>query len=57
MSMFGTTLGIPAPRRMITVLLKTDKSLFIWEPEEGSVTCAIIAFVLNMNCLKISSVK
>lgn len=55
--MFGTTLGIPAPRRMITVLLKTDKSLFIWEPEEGSVTCAIIAFVLNMNCLKISSVK
>ena len=44
--------------RMITVLQKTDNSLFeVWELWEGSVTCAIIAFVLNMTCLKISYVK
>lgn len=43
---------------MITVLQKTDNSLFeVWELWEGSVTCAIIAFVLNMTCLKISYVK
>lgn len=40
------------------MLQKTDKSFFkVWELWEGSVTCAIIAFVLNTTCLKISYVK
>lgn len=43
---------------MIPVLPKTDESLFkVWELWEGSVNYAIIAFVLNMTCLKISYVK
>lgn len=53
----GTTTHIPVPRRMLTVLLKTDKGYKVWEPWEESVIYTIIAFVLNMTCLKISYVK
>lgn len=57
MSVSGTNVHIPVPDRMLTVLPKTDKGFKVWEPWEGSVIYTIIAFVLNMNCLKITYVK
>lgn len=56
--MFGTTLHIPAPLKNDYSVNRRLTSLFkVWELWEGSVTYAIIAFVLNMTYLKISYVK
>ena len=53
MSVSGTTLHIPAPKEMIIVLPQTDTGIFkVWEPWEGTVTYAIITFVLNMTFTK-----
>ena len=53
MSVSGPTLHIPAPKEMIIVLPQTDTGIFkVWEPWEGTVTYAIITFVLNMTFTK-----